>query len=65
MSPDDTGLDLQCDVDGCETSILGLEDGWEFSRGVVCADCIGYQREHGHWPDEDTACQKCLQEATA
>lgn len=49
----------QCDVEGCETEIVGLDDGWEFSRGLVCASCIKTHREHGHWPDEDALCVEC------
>lgn len=45
--------DLQCDVSGCETQVLGLNDGWEFSRGLVCSDCIDFNKEHNHWPDEE------------
>lgn len=54
---------VECDVDGCTNRIVGLDDGWEYSRGTVCADCIDYNREHGHWPDADTTCAQCHREA--
>jgi hypothetical protein len=60
------GLDydnLRCSVDGCDTLVIGLFDGWEFDRGLVCDDCIEYEAEHGHWPDEDGPCVVCLREA--
>lgn len=52
-------LGFECDVDGCDERIVGLDDGWEFARGHVCSDCIDYEREHGHWPDEDGPCPRC------
>lgn len=57
---------LRCDTDGCDTEIVGLEDGWEVLGSLRCADCIEYNREHGHWPDEDQkSCIKCMREANA
>lgn len=44
---------LTCSVDGCDSEVRGLNDGYEFSRGLCCVDCIDYHREHGHWPDEE------------
>lgn len=56
-------IGIECDVDGCDNSVVGLKDGWEFSRGVVCQDCIDVNSEHGHWPDEDRlACRECVLE---
>jgi len=53
-------LGTLCDVDSCENRIVGLDDGWEFSRGTVCQDCIDYQDRHGHWPDDDAKiCVQC------
>lgn len=50
----------KCAVDGCGTEVPGLDDGYEFSRGVVCHDCIDYRNRHGHWPDEDVKiCVEC------
>ena len=58
----DGGRDLgvACDVDDCETRVVGIEDGWEVSRGTVCQDCLDYRDRHGHWPDEDPdICVEC------
>lgn len=55
-----TELGVPCDVDDCDSRIVGLDDGWEFSRGTVCQDCIDYQSRHGHWPDESVdICAEC------
>ena len=55
-----TELGIECDVDGCETHVVGLDDGWEMDRGTVCQDCIDYRDRHGHWPDEDVEiCVEC------
>lgn len=49
-----------CSVDGCETEVVGLDDGWEMSRGIVCQGCIDYHDRHHHWPDEERAgCRAC------
>jgi len=56
-------LGERCDVDGCDTNIVGLEDGWDYSRGLVCSDCIDYMHEHGHWPDRESDCVECIREA--
>jgi len=56
----DVDVSLTCTVDGCETEVIGLDDGWEFDRGTVCQDCIDYLNRHGHWPDEDAEiCVQC------
>ena len=53
-------LGVLCDVESCDNRIVGLDDGWEYSRGTVCQDCIDYQDRHGHWPDEDAEiCVQC------
>lgn len=69
-SDDDSGLPpIQtptCSVDGCETPVRGLDDGWEYDRGLVCSDCIDYQTRHGHWPDEEQEpCVECRIDAGA
>jgi len=52
---------VKCDVAGCEGRVVGMDDGWEYDRGVVCQDCIDYNQRHGHWPDEDRdPCVECL-----
>ncbi len=57
---------LRCETDGCDTEIVGLEDGWEVGDSLRCADCIDYHEEHVHWPDEELkACIKCMREANA
>jgi len=54
-------LGVQCDVEGCTTDVVGLDDGWEFSRGVTCSDCIDFRHRHAHWPDESPeTCAECL-----
>lgn len=51
----------ECCIEGCESQVRGLQDGWEMSRGLCCQDCIDYNEEHGHWPDEDPeVCVECL-----
>lgn len=53
-------LGVECDVDGCDEQIVGLDDGWEYSRGTVCQSCIDYRNRHGHWPDEEQEpCVEC------
>jgi len=60
MTDGGTELGVLCDVDDCEARIVGLDDGWQMSRGTVCQDCIDYHDRHGHWPDEDAeACVEC------
>ena len=55
-----TEIGVECNVDGCETHVVGLDDGWEMDRGTVCQDCIDYRDRHGHWPDEDVEiCAEC------
>jgi len=50
----------ECDVAGCETEVVGLDDGWKFNRGMVCQSCIQYHRRHRHWPDGDVEfCLEC------
>ena len=54
-------LGVKCDVDDCANRIVGLDDGWEFSRGTVCQECIDYYDRHGHWPDKEAEiCAECL-----
>lgn len=49
-----------CDVDGCGAGVPGLNDGYEFDRGVVCNECTEYRNRHGHYPDEDRKhCVEC------
>jgi len=51
---------VTCDVDDCDTQVVGLDDGSELARGTVCDECIDYQDRHGHWPDEDVEiCIEC------
>lgn len=53
-------LGTPCSVNGCDGRIVGLDDGWEFNRGVCCQDCIDFQDRHGHWPDDHPeACPEC------
>jgi hypothetical protein len=60
MVTDGGHVGVECDVDGCNTNVVGLEDGWEFDRGTVCQECIDYHDRHGHWPDEDAEiCVEC------
>jgi len=58
---DQDTLGVRCDVEGCDSDVVGLDDGWEFDRGTVCQHCIDYRDRHGHWPDEDVeTCKECL-----
>jgi len=53
-------LGTRCVVDGCDTDVVGLDDGWEYDRGVCCSDCIDSRDRHGHWPDESPdGCVEC------
>lgn len=67
---DDTGRDglpgLEmpvCCIDGCETEVPGLDDGWDASGrdGVACNDCWAFHDRHGHWPDEDPRSGHCVE----
>lgn len=52
---------IECDVESCDDRVIGLDDGWEYNRGVVCSSCIEYRQRHHHWPDEDTeTCRECI-----
>lgn len=50
-----------CDTDGCDTTVAGLDDGWETGDGALrCAADWAYWERHGHWPDEDVdICVEC------
>ena len=50
-----------CAIDGCENEVPGFDDGMQTrQRGVVCLDCVAYQRRHAHWPDESReSCVEC------
>lgn len=52
-----------CCIDGCETEVPGLLDGWDASSrdGVACNDCWDYYRRHRHWPDEDPRSGHCVE----
>lgn len=57
---DDELLGFECDIEDCENRIVGLDDGWKMPRGHCCQDCIEFEMEHGHWPDEDQlGCRIC------
>jgi len=54
-------LGTECDVESCSERVIGLDDGWEYSRGIVCHSCIKYRHQHHHWPDEDSeSCRECI-----
>jgi hypothetical protein len=54
-------IGVRCDVEDCENRIVGLDDGWEYGRGLVCQDCIDFNDRHGHWPDDDREwCRQCV-----
>jgi len=53
-------LGVPCDVETCEETVVGLDDGYEFDRGTVCHSCVEFHDRHGHWPDEDVEiCVEC------
>lgn len=60
-----TDWHLVCCIDECDSKIVGLNDGWEPSSrdGVVCSDCWNFNRDHGHWPDEETQCIQCRKQS--
>lgn len=59
-----------CAVDGCDTPVPGLNDGYDHPRrdGPVCNDCWAYSEDHNHLPDEKPnrgrggACIACARE---
>lgn len=65
-SSDDSDSGFQtpvCCVDGCDTEVPGVFDGWDAHNreGVACNDCRDYYDRHNHWPDEDPdRCVECL-----
>jgi hypothetical protein len=62
--PADDGLSMPvCCIDGCETEVPGLFDGWDAHNreGTACNDCRDYYNRHNHWPDEEPEhCVECL-----
>jgi hypothetical protein len=54
-------LGTECDIESCDERVVGLDDGWEYERGVVCSSCIEFRQRHHHWPDEDVeTCRECI-----